>query len=39
MEALLGSTLLSGSGEVATSSLSNKTVGLYFSASWCLIFL
>lgn len=33
---LLGSTLTNHRGEqIATSSLKGKTVGLYFSASWC----
>lgn len=35
MEALLGKTLTTKSGDVATSSLSTKVVGLYFSAHWC----
>ncbi|KAI0229618.1 Nucleoredoxin [Lamellibrachia satsuma] len=36
MEALLGNQLVNGNGdEVATSSLVDKVVGLYFSAHWC----
>ena len=37
MEALLGSELLGKSGPVATAAaLAGKTVGLYFSAHWCV---
>ncbi|CAE7271208.1 unnamed protein product [Symbiodinium sp. CCMP2592] len=35
MDALLGTTLLDGRGEVATSSLQGGVVALYFSAGWC----
>jgi len=37
MEALLGSTLLKGDGEIATAGAfdGKKAIGLYFSAHWC----
>ncbi|OLQ08091.1 putative nucleoredoxin 1 [Symbiodinium microadriaticum] len=35
MEALLGTTLLHGTAQVATSSLQGGVVALYFSAGWC----
>lgn len=35
MEALLGNTLTGKEGDVPTSSLGAKVVGLYFSAHWC----
>ncbi|CAE7353140.1 NGLY1 [Symbiodinium sp. CCMP2456] len=35
MEALLGTTLLHGTSQVATSSLQGGVVALYFSAGWC----
>mmetsp|Transcript_119915 Transcript_119915/g.274753 ORF Transcript_119915/g.274753 Transcript_119915/m.274753 type:complete len:81 (-) Transcript_119915:67-309(-) len=35
LEELLGPTLVGQDGNVDTSSLDGKTIGLYFSAHWC----